>query len=223
MATTTGRGRCNKCGKEKNALVRCEGCSKLFCIEDLPHHRQELSEQLSVIETNRDSFRQTLNEQTSNPNRHSFIKQIDQWESDSIRKIRQTAEECRQLARQHTARHFQQIEVDLRQLTNELKNVRQENDFDENNLRQMEQNLAKLAAQLDKPSNISIQQTSTSYISPISVVVSSRKYRYLKSSKQSIACTLESLFPYPLSANISFCQSIQLIRTSNVAVFNDGR
>ena len=175
MATATGRGRCAKCGKEKNAVVRCEGCSKLFCFDDLPHHRQELSEQLYVMENSRDTFRQTLNDKTNNPNRHSCIKQIDQWESDSIRKIRQTAEQCRQSVAQQTAGHFQQIEVDLKQLTNELKNMRQENDFNEHNLRQMEQSLAKLAAKLDKPSNISIQQTSTSYISQISVVVSSRK------------------------------------------------
>ena len=47
-------------------------------------------------------FRQTLTEQTTNPQKHSLIQQIDKWEQDSINKIQQTAEEARQLVFKHT-------------------------------------------------------------------------------------------------------------------------
>ena len=40
------------------------------------------------------------------------------------------------------------------------------------------QKLTQLTKELDKPSNISIQQDSTSFINKISVVVSSRKFVY---------------------------------------------
>jgi hypothetical protein len=105
---TTGKGRCITCDKEKSA-VKCEGCSQIFCFDHLPNHRQELSVQLDQIELNRDLFRQTLNEQMNNSKKHSLIKEIDQWEEDSIKLIQQTANECRQVLRQHTNEHFNQI------------------------------------------------------------------------------------------------------------------
>jgi phage regulator Rha-like protein len=174
MATATGKGRCVICGKEKRA-VRCEGCSQLFCFDHLPDHRQELSIQLDEIEVNRDLLRQTITEQTTNPKKHSLIKQIDQWEEDSIKIIQQTAKGCRQLVLQHTAKHIDQIEVNLVKLTDGLRQTRQENDFNEIDLRELKQKLTQLAEELDKPSNVSIQQNSASLINKISVVVSSRK------------------------------------------------
>ena len=60
---------------------------QIFCFNHLTDHRQELSQQLDEIEINRDIFRQTLNEQINNPKKHSLIKQIDQWEEDSIEKF----------------------------------------------------------------------------------------------------------------------------------------
>lgn len=172
---TSGKGRCVRCGKEKNAIVRCEGCSKLFCLSDLSHHREELGQQLEVIELDRDVFREELSEQTKNQNKRPLIQQIDQWENDSIKKIRQVADECRQSVATHMAGHFHQLEADLNQLTKHLKELRQEDDFNEINLRQVEESLAELKAKLDKPSNISLEHGSTAFIQNISIVESSRK------------------------------------------------
>jgi hypothetical protein len=174
MATATGKARCITCDKEKSA-VRCEGCLQIFCRIHLTDHCQELSQQLDEIEINRDLFRQTLNEQTNDRQKHFLIKQIDKWEKDSIRKIQQTAEECRQILLQHTTKHFNQIEINLTKLTDQLKQTRQENDFNEIDLKNLKQKLTQLEKELDKPSNISIQQDSTSLINKISVIVSSGK------------------------------------------------
>jgi hypothetical protein len=174
---TTGKGRCITCDKEKSA-VKCEGCSQIFCFDHLPNHRQELSVQLDQIELNRDLFRQTLNEQMNNSKKHSLIKEIDQWEEDSIKLIQQTANECRQVLRQHTNQHFNQIETNLTILTDQLRRTRQENDFNEIELNEFKQKLTQLAKQLDKPSNVSLQQGSASFINKISVVVASRKFIY---------------------------------------------
>jgi len=174
MATGTGKGRCITCGKEKSA-VRCEGCLQLFCYSHLTDHRQELSQQLDDIEVNRDLLRQKLTEQTTNPKKHSLIKQIDEWEDDSIRKIQQTAKECRQSLLQYTTEHIQKIEVNLAKLTDQLRHTRQENDFNEIDLQQLKQKLTQIQEELDKPSDISIQRDSASLVNKICVVVSSRK------------------------------------------------
>jgi len=174
MATGTGRARCITCEKEKRA-VKCEGCSQFFCFDDLPHHRQQLSKQLDEIELNRDVFRQTLTEQTTDFKIHLLIKEIDKWEEDSIKQIQQTAKECRQLVLQHTTEHIDPIEIDLAKLTDDLRHIRQENDFNEIDLREFKQKLTQLEEKLNKPLNISIQQGSASLINKISVIVPSRK------------------------------------------------
>jgi len=174
MSTASNRARCVKCEKEK-ATLKCSGCSEDFCYSHITDHRQELNQQLDEIEVNRDLFRQTFTEQKTNPKNHSLIKQINKWEEDSIEKIQKTAEHCRQLVIQHLTEHTNQIEINLAKLTDELKQTRQDNDFDEIDLRRLKQKLTELAEELEKPSNISIQQNSTSLVNKMCVVASSRK------------------------------------------------
>jgi chromosome segregation ATPase len=172
MARARGEIRCATCDKGKGAF-RCEGCQQLFCFDHLRDHREQLSVQLEHIEGDHDLLRQTLTEKTHNPQKHLLIKQIDQWEKDSINKIQQTAKECRQILLQHTTEYINQIEINLTKLTDQLRETRQENDFNEIDLNEFKQKLTQLTTELDKPSNISIQHDSTTLIKNISVIVSS--------------------------------------------------
>jgi chromosome segregation ATPase len=174
MAARMDKPRCIMCGKDRSA-VRCEGCLQIFCYNHLTDHRQELNKQLDEIEVNQDIFRQTLTQQTTDPKQNSLIKQIDKWEEDSIKKIQQTAKECKELLFQYTTEHVTQIKVDLNKLTEELRQIRQENDFNEIDLDQFKEKLTQLTKELDQPSNVSIQQDSASLVKNISVVVSSGK------------------------------------------------
>jgi chromosome segregation ATPase len=174
MATSTGKAHCITCGKEKVAY-KCEGCSQNFCLNHLADHHQFIIKQLDDIEDERNIFRQALTQQTKNPQNHSLIQQINQWEKDSINKIQQTANEARQLVLKHTGEHFNQIEIRLNKLTEELKEIRKEDDFNEIHLNQLKQKLKQLEEELDKPSNISIRQDSSSFINKTSVLISSGK------------------------------------------------
>jgi len=171
MATGTSTVHCVKCGKER-ATFKCAGCLKDFCFNHLTDHRQELNVQLDEIEINRDVFRQTLNEQTINPKKDSLIKQIDKWEEDSIKIIQKTATECRQIVLQYATKHINEMEIILNKLTDQLKQIRQENDFNEIHLNQFKEKLTLLAKELDKSSNILIQQDPIPLINKISVFVS---------------------------------------------------
>ena len=75
MATPTGKTRCLICEKEK-ATSKCAGCSQDFCMKHLIEHRQELIKQFYEIQTHRDLFQQTLNQQTTNPHHHPLIKKL---------------------------------------------------------------------------------------------------------------------------------------------------
>ncbi|CAF0819187.1 unnamed protein product [Adineta steineri] len=174
MATDAIKSRCITCDKEKRT-VRCEGCLQLFCYDHLTDHRQELNKQLHHIELNLAVFRQTLNEQTNHPQIHSLIKEINKWEEESIHTIQKTAMECREVLLKHSNEHFNDVEINLTKLSEQLKDIHQENDFNEIDLNQFNLKLKQLSQELDKLSTISIQQETTPLIHKISVFVSTVK------------------------------------------------
>jgi hypothetical protein len=178
MAKRISKAHCVKCRKDRSTS-KCAGCSQEFCYNHFIHHHQELSEKLGEIEMNRDLLRQTLNEQTNNPKQHSLIKQINQWEKDSIKIIEQTAKECRESSFKHTAKSVNQIEINLTKLTDEMREIRKENDFNEIDLNQLKNKLAQLQKELEKPANFSVQHESTSLINKIRIVASSRKFVFI--------------------------------------------
>ncbi|CAF4796104.1 unnamed protein product [Rotaria sp. Silwood1] len=174
QAMTNGRATCSICGKERIAY-KCGGCSQDFCFSHLGEHRQTLSQQFDEIETDRDQFHQALVQQKETPKRFPLMEQIDKWEEISIKKIKQTAEECRQKLIEYKNKHLFEIENKLSQLTEQLKQSHQENDFNEIDLDRFKTKLAKLAKELNQPPNSMIQQDSTSFINKLSIVVSSGK------------------------------------------------
>jgi hypothetical protein len=175
MATAADRKRCAICNKEK-ATLRCGGCSKDFCFTHVADHRQELSKQLDEVEVTRDLFRQALTEQSSQPQKHPLVQQIDKWERESINKIRQTAEEARQLIFQHTAGQITDTEVQLNKLTDQLRQSRQEDDFFETDLSRWKKELARLTEALKTSSNINIRQNSVPLVTKITVDVQNSMY-----------------------------------------------
>jgi hypothetical protein len=173
MATAVSKTRCVICGKEK-ATFRCAGCLQEFCHKHLGDHRQELNKELDEIEVNHDIFRQSLIQYIEQFNNDSLMKQINKWEQNSIEIIQKTAEEARQAILRNTNENIRQTEIKLNELTNQLRQSRDEDDFNETNLRQYQEELERLTKAFTKPSNISIREDSTSVIKKISVNVSSK-------------------------------------------------
>jgi hypothetical protein len=135
-------------------------------------HRQELNKQLDEIEVNRDLFRQSLTQYIEQPKNQILLQEINDWEQKSIKIIQQTAEEARQIILKNTNKHIDQLGIKLNKLTNQLRESRDEADFNEINLRLFQEELDKLTNELTQSSNILIREDSTSFISKISVHVS---------------------------------------------------
>ena len=178
MATANNKSRCTTCGKDIKVTYKCEGCSQSFCVNHLAKHHQELGQQLDEIENERNIFRQILSEQSTDPYKHVLFEQINQWEEKSIVKIKQTAEETRELLLKHKNEHMKIIEMKLIELTEEMKELRSENDFNEINLNELKEKLKELEEQLNQPENITIKEdlSSSSFINRISLHISSGKY-----------------------------------------------
>ncbi|CAF3085322.1 unnamed protein product [Rotaria sp. Silwood2] len=173
-ATVRNRAKCFICEKEK-ASYKCNGCSQDFCFDHLVEHRQIISKQFDEIENDHDQFHQTLAEQKQVPNNLALIQKVNKWEEDSIKKIKQLAEECRQMVIEHSSQHFIEIEKKLSQFTESLKQIREENEFNEADLNTLKIQLKKLAEELDEPPNIKIEYDSASFIDKISILISPGK------------------------------------------------
>lgn len=161
MTTRTSKTRSIICNKNKTT-AECSGCLQDFCPDHLTAHRQELQKQLNNIERNHDVFR------------HSFTQQIDQWEQDSIEKIKQTAEEAGQSVLTYITESKNQIEEKLYRFREQRKRDREENDITEIVLEKWENELQQLTKNILKPLNIIMEQNSTPLINKIHIKVSSK-------------------------------------------------
>jgi hypothetical protein len=172
MATPNVKTQCSICKEEKSTFL-CRGCEKDFCFDHLTEHRQLINTQLHYIQNDYNEFKQLIIDLKNNPEQHSLIKRIDQWEINSIQKIKQRAKECREILINYTNENINQIENKLDNRNEQLISNEKKNDFNEIDLGQFKDKLEKLKRELNQPTNISIEQQTHSFINQI----------YLKFSK----------------------------------------
>ena len=166
MATATSKTICSLCDKLKVTYL-CPRCSKYFCFEDLTKHRINIEQDFDQLQNSHDLVRQLIDNLKTNPTEHPLIKQIDRWEKDSINKIREKAQQCRNKWIRYSTSFLQQIEMKLNDLAKQMKTIHEENEFNELDLNRLKGKLQKLDEDLNQPANVSIKQQSTSLISNI--------------------------------------------------------
>ncbi|CAF4524780.1 unnamed protein product [Rotaria socialis] len=177
--------KCSICGKKAD-VFKCGGCSHDFCFNHLTEHRQTLIKQCDQIENHRDQFHRKLFEQQKVPGEPPFIQEVNIWEKESIQKIKQTAEECRQILCEENEQHFMEMEFQLFQLTEELQKIRLENEFNEITIDRIKTQLEKLEREFGQLPNVKIQKDVTSFIEKLSVAVSSETRREKKSNENKL-------------------------------------
>jgi len=168
MATANLNTQCSIC-PEKTSTFLCNGCSENFCFNHLTEHRQSLNAQLIRIQEDYKLFNKIIIDRKNNPEQHPLIKQIDQWEKDSIEKIKQKAKEHREIIIHFTNRIINQIEMKFNYPNEQLISNQRRNEFNEIDLIKFKQKLEKLKEELNQPMNVSIEQQSNSFINQISI------------------------------------------------------
>ncbi|CAF3993142.1 unnamed protein product [Adineta steineri] len=171
MATANSTVQCSVCNKE-NTTYLCRGCSKDYCFHHLKEHRQNLHKELDGIISDHQQFQQRINQQKQNPHNSSLIKEINQWETNAIEKILQTAQQCRETVIKLTQKPSNGIEKEFIELFKKLKEIRRENEFNEIDLKHLQLKLTQITEEFLLPTNISIQQGSQEFINKISVISS---------------------------------------------------
>ena len=95
-SSSSSKALCATCGNKAAGIFRCEGCIQVFCRKHLNEHRDILSHQLDEIFLEHDTLQQAIVETNKKSNeQHPAMKEIDQWEKESIAKIQRLAEEAR--------------------------------------------------------------------------------------------------------------------------------
>ncbi|CAF1187776.1 unnamed protein product [Rotaria sp. Silwood1] len=133
-------------------------------------HRQELVKQMdeNVIYFY-DQLRQNFDEQMEKSSDHQLMKQIDQWEENSIEKIHQIANDARKQLLNIIEKHMDKLKNDLEYLRQELKKARDDEHFFENDLNKWMIKLNELKNDLIIPQtiNINYDNNTTPFISKI--------------------------------------------------------
>ncbi|CAF4191031.1 unnamed protein product, partial [Adineta steineri] len=127
MTIASNKTLCFICNEEK-ITHPCKGCSKEFCFKDLAEHKQILNDELDHIVSEYNEFEKTIDEQKQNPSNHLLMKKIDQWEINSIEKIKEKAQHWREVVLEYSPTLINDIEKKFNDLTEQIKQIREENE-----------------------------------------------------------------------------------------------
>jgi hypothetical protein len=155
---------CVTCGKEISVL-KCESCWQTNCSSQSVVHCKETNKQSNETKINQE----VASEGKVKAQQHALIQQVDDWECKAINQIRQTAEEARRLILKHTTDRISQVEEKLFKLGDQLRQCRQESNFDSKKVSQWQAELAQLSQQMVAPSNITVRQVSSPLMTKILV------------------------------------------------------
>ena len=158
MATSMVKQSVCKACNETSGVFFCQGCEKDFCTIHAEEHRQELSKQLDTVILEHDQLKQNIVEYSEKFNQHPLMKEIDQWEMESIDKIRKAADDARKELFAVVDDRRTKIIEGMKGLEQDLSTAQSEDSFVETNLQEWMERLRKWATDLNTSSSINIQQ-----------------------------------------------------------------
>ncbi|CAF3769276.1 unnamed protein product [Adineta steineri] len=107
---------------------------------------------------------------------------------DSVEKIQQKAKECREIITESLQTCINDTEKKFNDLTEQIKHLQEENDFNEINLNYLTNQLMKIRQELNTLLNISLEHDSQAFINEISIISSTkRKFNKWKQDAITIA------------------------------------
>jgi hypothetical protein len=95
-----------------------------------------------------DVFQRDLNKEMEP---HPLVSRIDEWERESMNKIKQVAEQARIDLRKLIDQNRKDLKTSMKQLTNELQSSRDSEDYTEHDLKRWLHRLKELRNELEKP------------------------------------------------------------------------
>jgi hypothetical protein len=164
-ASTDTKKQCATCNKNGGILI-CDGCQQIFCGKHVSEHRQNLAEQLDSIMQEHDLL-QHETEQISID--HSSLRKIDQWEKESVQKIRLTAETARKNLQEKLNQSKQRLSKICHDMAVDIRSSRVADDYSENDFIRWSEQLKTLELEITSSSLINIIEDKKSIIHLIKI------------------------------------------------------
>ncbi|CAF1251603.1 unnamed protein product [Adineta steineri] len=171
------------------------------------HDDSFVDKQLDEIINGHGQLQQTIIQQKQNSHNSSLTEQINQWETNSVHQIQQTAEECRKTLIKLTQTLIDDVEKKFIKLSEKLKEIREEDECNEIDLNNSQLKLTQITEEFLQSSNISIKEDSQEFIKRISVISSFDSYQSNHPTtstatilKDSITTSYKNYFPISIPA-----------------------
>jgi hypothetical protein len=144
---------CRECD---NGSFRCDGCRRFYCAHHFSAHRQDLTQQFDNL-TNKYA---NLNEILSLPPSYEsltetteLIHKIDQWELDTIRQVKEIAEQTKEKIRNRSDTIVtERFTSELHRLTEQLQQTQRTNNFTELDIQRLTTQFNDLKVQVEDSS-----------------------------------------------------------------------
>ncbi|CAF0805078.1 unnamed protein product [Rotaria sordida] len=161
---------CTICGTMVG-VFSCHGCNKNFCLIHTSEHRDFLQKSMNEISNNCDLLKDSVQGHKGEQHQISIMEQIEQWEQQSIDKIRRLADDVRQQISTIIRDRTDNFKEKLGELQQQLEIARQDGGFYENDLTEWTRRFDELQRIVAQQQTIKIEEDigSTSFISRISV------------------------------------------------------
>ena len=172
MASSAERETCgsnNNC--QLNAITTCTGCNTPFCTTHMNDHRRLLDKEMNNIINKCEQLKNKFKQQVPKLDFSAQIKNIDDWEKQSIEKIKLKAKELRDILQPKTA-PIDYLSKELEQLSAKLNKLRQNNNFNDKDINESNQSLKVIENGIEAPPHVCINRRSNkSLIENISISV----------------------------------------------------
>ncbi|CAF3897703.1 unnamed protein product [Rotaria sp. Silwood2] len=151
MASESESNQCSMCQKSTGKCI-CDGCKNYFCIKHFNQHRQQLSVKFDdeIVITHDELLEQMNRENQSNACASKLFDEIDRWKTVTIEKVHKAAEQVRDQLTQLLNREKDTLTQELGLMTKEIRDRRDEDDFDENDIEQLRQKLNQIQISLEQ-------------------------------------------------------------------------
>ncbi|CAF3269354.1 unnamed protein product [Rotaria sp. Silwood2] len=151
MASGLGLSQCSICQKNAGKCM-CDGCKNYYCVKHFNQHRQQLSMDFDdkVVRTHDELMEQMDRANQSKAAASELFDEIDRWEIVTIDKVYKAAEQARHQLTQLLTRDKDALTNDFEIMTKEIRNRRDEDDFDENDIERLRQKINQIQISLQE-------------------------------------------------------------------------
>jgi hypothetical protein len=133
--------------KPRPGIHPCLGCRQVFCTQHVSFHRQELANELDLVIGDRNELQDLLDHQHDLPDVSIQLDAIDEWVKNTIKQVHQAADNARQRLIKLAQEARMRIKDQCIQLSEQLKTIRENESFFEQDIDEMKEqcNYLKIA------------------------------------------------------------------------------